>query len=76
MILLKDTEIPILQGQLTIDDNYYCVGVVEQGVIVQYMDIPNSGAVLIEWIDIIKIGEKCVNGHKPPVAIQPPKKRL
>lgn len=56
MIKLTEEQTPILEGKLFINDLCFAVGVVEQGVIVQYMDTPNSNAVLIYWSDIIALG--------------------
>lgn len=73
MIQLTEEQIPLLQGQLIINDCCFALGVVEQGVIIQYLEIPNGNAILVEWSDIIALGEKDIMGsHKPPVAIQKP----
>ena len=71
MIRLKETEIPVLGGTLTFNDKYYSIGVAQDGIIVQYID-DDSIALLIEWKDIIDLGELEIKTSKEPVPIIKP----
>jgi len=71
MIQLKETEIPVLGGTLVFNDKCYSIGVAQDGIIVQYID-NDSIAFLIEWKDIIDVGEKEINANKEPVKIVKP----
>lgn len=71
MIQLKETEIPVLGGTLMFNDKCYSIGVAQDGIIVQYID-DNSIAFLIEWKDIIDVGEKEIKTTKQTVQITKP----
>jgi hypothetical protein len=71
MIRLKETEIPVLGGTLMFNDKCYSIGVAQDGIIVQYID-DDSIAFLIEWKDIIDVGEKEITTTKQAVPITKP----
>jgi hypothetical protein len=71
MIRLKEDEIPVLEGKLMFNDKCYALGVSQEGIIVQYME-KDSVAYLIEWVDIIDVGEKEIAGSRSPIAISKP----
>lgn len=71
MIQLKETEIPVLGGTLMFNDKCYSIGVAQDGIIVQYID-DDSIALLIEWKDIIDLGELETKTSKGPVPISKP----
>lgn len=54
MEVLTDDAIPILPGILDVENESVALGVVEQGVIIQYPE--RDVALLINWEDIVNLG--------------------
>jgi len=54
MEIIEDDKIPVLSGIIEDSDENIMLGVVKQGVIVQYSD--RNVALLIYWIDIVTLG--------------------
>jgi len=55
MRIMNDDEIPVLPGQMTINDEFIMMGITGEGVIVQYSE-PDV-TLLIEWEDIVNLGK-------------------
>jgi hypothetical protein len=69
MIELTENETPILPGQRIVDEECIAMGVVEQGVIVQYIE--RNKTLLISWDEIVRFGMGSFPPNKYATAAMP-----